>query len=200
MANRVCQFKITLKDIDPPIWRRILVPEKFNFWELHVAIHDAMGWLNYHLHTFYVRSCDSNIFKEINIPSDNEYDADNEFILSWDVQIFRYLRESGDICIYEYDFGACWEHEIIFEGFLMRESGKEYPFCLEGERACPPEDCGGVIGYQLLMEVLSDTSHEEYDEKISWLGKKFDTEEFYPEKVIFHDPKNRFKRACPEGY
>jgi len=48
----VYQFKITLEDAKPPIWRRIQVPETYTFWDLHVAIQDAMGWSDYHLHEF----------------------------------------------------------------------------------------------------------------------------------------------------
>ena len=200
MTKRVCQFKITLKDIDPPIWRRILVPEKFNFWELHVAIQDAMGWLNYHLHVFLVRKKDSQALIEIGIPDENLFDDDTAILQCWKVHISEYFQKSGDFCMYEYDFGACWQHEVIFEGFLVRELGQEYPFCIDGERACPPEDCGGVPGYDNLLKIISNPNHEEIIDMISWLGKKFYPEEFDNEKVKFHNPKIRFKRAFPEGY
>jgi hypothetical protein len=71
---------------------------------------------------------------------------------------------------YEYDFGDCWEHEILFEGCFRAEKGTRYPLCVEGERACPPEDIGGPDGYRRYLETLSDPDHEEWDETSEWRG------------------------------
>lgn len=79
---------------------------------------------------------------------------------------------------YTYDMGDDWEHEILFEGCLKPNPKVKYPLCLEGERACPPEDCGGVPGYEHLLEVLADETHEEHQEQLDWIGGGFDPEEF----------------------
>lgn len=78
---------------------------------------------------------------------------------------------------YEYDFGDCWQHEVIFEGCLRAEKGGRYPVCVEGERACPPEDVGGVWGYAEFLEAIADPKHEQHDDFVEWAGD-FDPEEF----------------------
>jgi len=198
MANRVYQFKIAMKDITPLIWRRILVPEKYNFWDLHVAIQDAMGWLDYHLHSFRIRQRHSSTFTEIGVPTEDGFADDPEILAGWDVPLADYFYDAGVNADYEYDFGDGWEHEVVLEVILPREKGQRYPQCIDGAQACPPEDCGGVPGYYRLLEVLSDPSDEEYDEMIEWLGKKYDPQEFEPEKVKFDNPKKRWEGAFSE--
>lgn len=79
---------------------------------------------------------------------------------------------------YEYDFGDSWEHQILVEKILPPEPGGQYPVCLAGKRACPPEDCGGIWGYDELLETIRDPLHEEYESMMEWLGGSFDPEEF----------------------
>ena len=81
---------------------------------------------------------------------------------------------------YEYDFGDSWEHEILFEGSPKAEPGRQYPVCLEGERACPPEDVGGIESYAEFLQTIEDKEHEEHEETYEWAGGWFDPEEFDP--------------------
>ena len=81
---------------------------------------------------------------------------------------------------YEYDFGDSWEHEIKFEKFCEPEVASRHPVCIEGERACPPDDCGGVWGYADLLQAISDKNHDEHAEMLEWLGGSFDPEAFDP--------------------
>ena len=78
---------------------------------------------------------------------------------------------------YEYDFGDCWEHEILFEGFPPPEKNVRYPLCIEGERACPPEDVGGVPGYEEYLKAISNTKHKRHKEFLGWRGP-FDPDKF----------------------
>jgi hypothetical protein len=96
---------------------------------------------------------------------------------------------------YEYDFGDGWEHIIKLEKILPRDDQIDYPKCVTGKRACPPEDCGGSGGYERLLDIISNTSHEEYVEMITWLGGKFDPEHFDPDEISFDDPVVRWKIA-----
>ena len=83
---------------------------------------------------------------------------------------------------YEYDFGDGWEHEVLFEGYPAVEPKTKYPLCLEGARSCPPEDVGGVGGYEDFLEALAEPKHERHEEFIEW-GGDFDAEKFDPKKA-----------------
>ena len=199
MANRIFQFKITMKEISPLIWRRILVQETYNYWDLHVAIQDAMGWLDYHLHVFRFRRKHSRRVTEIGIPTEDRFEGEPEVLAGWEIPVSKYFYDVGVTADYEYDFGDSWEHEVVLEGVLRREAGQKYPACVAGARACPPEDCGGISGYYELLEVISNPSHEEYEETVTWLGKKYDPKAFDPENVKFDNPKRRWNRAFSRG-
>jgi len=193
MAKCVYQFKISLKEIEPTIWRRILVPEAYSFWDLHVAIQDSMGWLDSHLHAFRFGRQRSRFVTEIGIPMDDDFGA--AVLPGWEVSTAEFFDEVGEHGVYEYDFGDGWEHDVLLEGILLREKGRRYPCCVGGARACPPEDCGGVPGYYHLLEVIRDPSDEEYEDLRAWLGGNYDPGEFAMEKVKFHNPKIRWKQA-----
>ena len=200
MTNRVWQFKVTLQEISPPIWRRILVPQDYSFWDLHVAIQDAMGWLDYHLHLFTIRRKHAHSEALIGIPNDDFFDEGPEFLPGWDIPMSAYFNDLGVAAKYEYDFGDSWHHEVLLEGYLVRKKGEEYPQCISGARACPPEDCGGVPGYYRLLEIIGDPTHEEHEDMNTWLGGSYDPEAFDPQKVKFDNPKKRFRKAFSDGY
>ena len=195
-ANIIFQFKVSLKEISPLIWRRIQVPSKYSFWDLHVAIQDSMGWFDCHLHVFRFRKPHGRKRIEIGIPLD-DFD-DIKILPGWDEYLADYFLEPGKTAEYEYDFGDCWEHEILFEGILLKEKNTKYPLCLAGERACPPEDCGGTWGYTDLLKILKDPKHEEYASMVEWLSGwygKYNPEKFDKEKIKFDNPKTRWKKA-----
>lgn len=183
--EKIYQFKITLKYIKPQIWRRIQVPEKYNFEDLHVAIQDAMGWENYHLHQFEIinpKTGQKDLISNVGIGMDDGAFPD---VISVDkAKIVQYFP-STDKAIYEYDFGIGWKHKIVLEKILPVVVGSTYPQCLAGKRACPPEDCGGTYGYEDLLQIISNPNHEEYEERIEWLGGDFKPEEFDPKLVKF---------------
>ena len=199
MRNRIYQFKITLKEITPAIWRRILVPENYNFWDLHVAITDSMGWLDYHLHVFRIRRKHAHADAEIGIPADEEHEDELNFLAGWEIPISDYFYEVGVNAEYEYDFGDCWLHDVLLEGIFLKGKGEKYPKCTGGARACPPEDCGGVSGYYDLLKIIANPGHEEYEETMTWLGGKYNPDEFAPEKVQFDNPKKRWDIAFTQG-
>jgi len=104
----------------------------------------------------------------------------------------------GDVALYEYDFGDSWEHEIRLEDIVPREKGIRYPRCIDGARACPPEDCGGPYGFERMLEVLADPNDEEHDEMWEWIGEGYDPARFEPGAVRFDNPKRRWRRAFSE--
>ena len=188
--NQVFQFKITLKGIKPPIWRRIQVPETYTFWDLHVAIQDAMGWDDYHLHEFELVNPLTGLKQSIGSP-DKEFDR--EVFSELKQNLVDFFSMENRSAVYTYDFGDNWEHKIQLEKILPREEGVTYPICIKGKRACPPEDCGGIWGYAELLEILGNPNHEEYEEMLEWLGGEFDPEHFDVEEISFGDPEKRRK-------
>ncbi len=168
------QIKITLMGIEPPVWRRIQVPADITLEALHDIAQIAMGWEDAHLHLFIVNG--------------EEYGAtDPEFgttIHDEREALLGQLAKPGDRLAYVYDFGDDWEHEIRIERVLHVETTEGLPRCIGGERACPPEDCGGAPGYARLLQILADPDHEEHEDMLDWLGDEaLDPEAFDPEGI-----------------
>jgi hypothetical protein len=136
-SDKVYQLKVTLREIEPQIWRRILVPGNVKLSALHHILQLVMGWQDMHLHQFVIGRTPYG-------PADpeNEMEMEDEK----QARLDQVVRGEKVRFVYEYDFGDSWEHEILVEKLLAPEPGTHYPVCLAGERACPPEDCGGSSG------------------------------------------------------
>jgi hypothetical protein len=187
-AASVFQFKITLKEIEPPIWRRIQTKDS-TLDKLHEHIQTAMGWTNSHLHQFEIkgkRYGDPELLLE-------DYGDDQEVIDSLETKISQIVPKNGKPFRfqYEYDFGDDWIHEIFFEGCPKAEKGTRYPVCLEGKRACPPEDVGGPYGYQEFLEAMADPKHERHEEFMEWGGR------FAPEKFDAKAATKAMQKGLP---
>lgn len=194
--SKIYRFRVSLREIEPEIWRVIEVPETYTFWDLHVAIQDAMGWLDCHLHEFVPGAPSKPSAFRIGIPEGPE---DREYVAGWTVPIKQFFAAPGSSARYDYDFGDGWSHEVRLEAIEPRQKGTGYPRCTAGERACPPEDCGGPAGYQRLLEALADPRDEEQEDLIDWLKGcsndyyPYDPEAFDPTAVEFWDPKERWE-------
>lgn len=165
----VYQIKVTLVDSDPSIWRRILLPSDLSLPELHELLQIAMGWENYHLHQF---TAGTNTYgvPDPHFPSD--------IVDETDIRVEVLLPGVGASAVYEYDFGDRWQHELVVEEVLDPSDRVPLPRCLEGERACPPEDCGGIFRYQHLIETARGPNQPEYQELTQWLGENYDPAQF----------------------
>jgi hypothetical protein len=165
----IYQLKVTLKGSKPPIWRRIQIASNISLAKLHRILQTAMGWTDSHLHQFVV----GGTYYGTPTPEfDFEVEDEGKIKLS---QAAPGVKKK---IVYEYDFGDGWEHEILVEKILQSEPGVRYPVCLAGKRACPPEDCGGVWGYESLLEALRDPEHPEHNDMLEWVGGDFDPEAF----------------------
>ncbi len=191
--DHVLQFKVALDGIRPPIWRRIQVPCDYSFWDLHVAIQDAMGWLDCHLHLFELRNPENRKRVRIGIPDDDGL-LDFRIVAGWEVAPAAFLTLAKRRAKYEYDFGDGWTHTVTLEKIFPREKGVDYPRCVAGKRACPPEDCGGVPGYERVLKSVAHPSGAD-PELLEWLGGSFDPEKFDPKRVSFDDPLERWRYA-----
>lgn len=178
-GERLYQFKITLKGIWPPIWRRIQAKD-CSLDRLHEHIQTAMGWTNSHVHQFMIGGVlhgDPELLCE-------GWEDEVQPIDSLHTKISTIVPENGRRFRfeYEYDFGDDWRHEILFEGCLRAPRGARYPLCVDGARACPPEDVGGVSGYEEYLEVLANPEHTEHESYLHWRGR-FDPKTFDANKA-----------------
>jgi len=199
----IYQFKITLENSKPPIWRRIQVPEDYTFWDLHVAINDAMGWYDSHLHAFTrtnPRSLRDVLRIHTEFEDDDPWDLDEEAKEESKTYIKDILTLEKPKINYEYDFGDGWRHYVVLEKILPKENGVEYPRCIAGKRACPPEDVGALWGYYDFIEAVNNPKHPQHEEMVEWIGEdSWDPEEFDPLKVNFDDPKERWNDIMNYG-
>jgi Plasmid pRiA4b ORF-3-like protein len=159
-ASQLFQLKLTLKGTKPPIWRRVLVDASSTLDQLHEVIQAAFGWWNYHLYEFEFGRT------RYGIP-----DPD----LDWgpparDARTARLdqVAGAGSSFTYTYDFGDNWEHKVTVEKVFDASPVPSLPACIDGRRAGPPEDCGGVWGYEELLAILADPSHPEHAERAEW--------------------------------
>ncbi len=172
----IYQIKVTLEDSRPPIWRRLLVPGDVTLAQLHDIIQIAMGWEGYHLHQFIVG-------KTYYGEPHPDYEPWAEMRDERKVTLRQIAPREGMKFRYEYDFGDSWLHQILVEKILPPEPGKGYPVCIKGQRACPPEDVGGIWGYYNFLEAIQDPEHPEHEDYLEWIGGEFDPEEFDLEGV-----------------
>ncbi len=174
MNERCYLLKIQLFDIKPAIWRRFVVPASITLDRLHDVIQIAMGWTDSHLHEF-----------TIGKKRYTEYPESKEDGLACGrYRLADLIKQKGRTFRYLYDFGDGWEHELVLEEsrFFNPELRPELA-CLDGQRACPPEDVGGVPGYSEFLNALKDPNHEEHESYTEWSGGNFDSERFDPESV-----------------
>jgi hypothetical protein len=171
------------------------VPSNYNFWDLHVAIQDAMGWTDSHLHHFEIKGKGKRKAERIGIPDFERWNELPEVFPGWEIWISAYFNDLGVQSTYEYDYGDGWIHHVKLEGTIFKEPKIKYPVCIGGERSCPPEDCGGVTGYENILTVLSDTEHEDHEDMKGWVGEDWDPEKFDPKNVKFDDPYKRWVNA-----
>jgi hypothetical protein len=188
-SAKVARFRVTLEEIAPPVWREFEIDFQGTFWDLHVAIQDVFGWLGYHLHRFEVMDPALDETTSIGIPDPDGGFEDDLDLPGWEVPIADLLSRPGDEAAYLYDFGDDWRHTVVLLDVGAAESGVKYPRCLDGGRACPPEDCGGAHGYEELLEALADPGHERHVELRAWAPEGFDPEAFDLGAIVFHDPK-----------
>lgn len=164
------QLKVTLRDVKPPVWRRLLVRGDASLGRLHRILQAAMGWYDCHLHTFTVRG------KTYSVPNP-EWSIDIRDERK--AKLAKLALTPRSRFTYEYDMGDGWEHEILIEAVTDADTARpRWAVCLGGERACPPEDVGGSWGYGNFLEAIRDPKHKEHTEMLEWIGGEFDSESF----------------------
>lgn len=179
----IYQLKIILRDIRPPIWRRVHVRASEQLEHLHYVAQISMGWTNSHLHSFTIQGVDYGVpmpdlgFDDLGLEDESK------------VRLGKLIPGEKFKFSYLYDFGDSWEHEILVEKVLKADPEVDYPVCIKAKRACPPEDCGGTWGYQEFLDVIQDPTNSEHEEMLEWVGGAFD-----PDDVDLDDVNRELKR------
>ena len=179
MATTVYHLRITLMQTDPPVWRDLEVPSDISLALLHHVIQVVMGWEDYHLHQFTI----GDVRYEIPMP---ETDPEPDVLDATGAILGQLVPSVRSSFMYEYDFGDGWEHRINVRNIAAAEEGVEYPRCTGGERACPPEDCGGPFGFEGILHGLANPGDPEVSEIMEWLEdayEEYDPAAFDPEVV-----------------
>jgi len=161
-------LRIELLYVEPTVWRRFVVPSETKLPKFNRMLEAVMGWEGYHLHMVEIADL------RIGQPDEDDDDVIDERRIT----VKQLLPRVGSPVRWAYDFGDNWQHDVVVEAIEEPSPDARYPICTGGERACPPEDCGGVGGYEDLREVLADPAHDEYEHLREWAGAGFDADAF----------------------
>jgi hypothetical protein len=172
----IYQIRIALQEIQPSIWRRIQVGEDITLAQLHTILQIVMNWEDYHLHEFTIGR------RVYSVPDPDDDMYERKVIDERQVRLCDVVPRVGTQFLYLYDFGDSWHHDLLLEAIIMPDSTLQYPRCVAGERQTPPEDVGGIPGYQDYLEAIADPEHEEHENMLGWRGP-FDLEAFSADEV-----------------
>jgi hypothetical protein len=162
------ELRVTLMDLEPPVWRRILVPERISFQELHEIIQAVMGWENYYPYQFHV-------FDGIIGDLTCQLDPTHIIQSARSINLQHYNLEPSVKFHYIYNLGDWWRHEILVERICRGES---YPLCTGGERSCPPEQIGGIWGFRDFLEALENPGDSKHTHMLQRASSGYDPEYF----------------------
>ena len=181
----VYYLRVILENSKPVIWRDILVPSDLSLEALHYVIQTVMGWENSHAHQFIAEKVIySNDTERNNV--DDEYGLlDTEELEKQNCNEKKYtvgnlLTKEGASIVYEYDLGDSWTHQVELRKILPVDANVRQPRCIKGEKACPPEDCGGIWGYTDMLESLQNTEDTHI---LTWFGENFNPTDFDIEAI-----------------
>jgi len=184
----VYQLKITLAHVEPPVWRRVPMPGNIPLGLFHEFLQETMGWRNTHLHRF-------ELAGRYLGPASPDSEIGDEDLLT----LTQAVELAGTSFRYDYDFGDGWRHWIEIEDVFSSPLATPTPVCVEGGRACPPEDCGGPDGYRELLEALSGLDHPRHEELRKWLGRVSGrTATFDSERFDLEATNQRLRRVAKE--
>jgi len=170
-ASKVYELYVELEDIEPLVWRRLLVPATITLPKLHDLLQLAMGWANSHLHSFTIAD---RTFGMAGVDDFDELNMLDERKHTLEATLGERVREF----VYEYDFGDSWRCRIAVKPLVRPNTEWSYPLCTGGARAAPPDDVGGAPGYEEFLAAIKDPEHEEHDNMLAWIGGAFDPEGF----------------------
>jgi Plasmid pRiA4b ORF-3-like protein len=168
------RLRISLNDIEPPIWREIVISNAATLFQLHRVMQILFEWYDYHLHMFVLGD------RRFSEPRDDDADFGVTSENSLVTRLADLALVAGSTIRYDYDFGDSWEHTIEVVEVLppIDTEGVVVAALIDGARAAPPEDCGGAPGYEDLLLAQKDPKHERHGEIMEWLGAPIDPDRF----------------------
>jgi len=166
------QLRIELRDVQPLVWRRLLVPDTLTLGKLHAVLQAVMGWHGGHLHEFHIARC------RYGIPDEEGWQEDDPLYDERRYRLKGFVETGARRFTYLYDFGDGWEHTIKVEDLVVPDANRPRTRCIAGENACPPEDVGGPHAYLDFLVALRDPTHEEHASMTAWIGASFDPSAF----------------------
>jgi hypothetical protein len=170
-TGEVYQLRIDLRGPkNPKVWRRIVVPVNIKLSLLHVVLLRAMGWGGGHMHEFiFAQGSYASVEPGLDLP----FDVQDESRVS-----LRKALEGSHTFTWVYDYGDNWQHKVKVERAGDMVVPLEHPMCITGQGACPPDDVGGVPGYENFVQAMADPAHPEHDELMGWYSGPFDPAAF----------------------
>lgn len=178
----IFRVRLDLDDVKPPIWRRLDLAGDLRLDEVHQVIIGAMGWSDSHLHAFQMgpRHLDRTRQAFVTEWEEQQGDGPPGGIPERTVRLDQVVAQTGDRLYHQYDFGDGWEHTIRVERVRRNASQGARAVCLAGSRAAPPEDCGGVPGYEDVLALLAGEPVHVHDpeELRQWLPAGYDPQHF----------------------
>ena len=171
MQNSIVELRVVLLGTKPSIYRTIQMSTNATFYHLHLVLQEAFDWYDAHLHAFMING------EEIGNNDISEFDDDN-VLDEHMITLKEKLHVEKQKFIYLYDFGDSWEHQITVAKLIEPKEGMFYPRCIRGARNTPPEDCGGIWGFEEFKEIMSDKSHPQHKEMKEWYEEEYDSDYF----------------------
>lgn len=171
MSEPVVRIRIELEGTDPLVWRELDVPLSTTLAAMHDIIQVVMGWWDYHLYEFEIAD------KIYGVPSPDDELYERKVYQARALRLGTVLERGVREFLYVYDFGDNWQHRITVGEVRQGDAGVEYPRFIAGARRAPPEDVGGISGFEEFLEAVSDPEHEDHERMLEWYGKRFDPED-----------------------
>lgn len=181
-ARCAYRLRILLMHTDPAVWRSVEVLGATTLHRLHEVIQAAMGWQDYHLYIFHVGAAEYG---------DPECDEEGDWLDARRARLCDVLGYPGSACGYVYDLGDDWQHVLFLESIFVPRADEVLPRCVDGARACPPEDVGGVHGFAEFLDAIRRKRHPEHDSYLQWVGGSYDPAAF--DNVAVNTALHRFQ-------
>jgi len=168
-SEAIARLRISLADWEPEIWRVVEAPTAASLKMVHDIVQAAMGWQDYHLWEF---EADGKRYG----PTDPGW-PDGEVAAAKNVKLGALIERGVRALAYTYDMGDDWLHEVAVEAVEPARPGVKYPRFVAGAGRCPPEDVGGLPGFEQFLDAMADPKHEEHQEVLEWYGGRFDPDD-----------------------